>query len=156
MVLSRTGYAISYANCLIILARRIQTEIALITVEAEYIDLSQAMRGILPFVSLMKKFEFVLKLQEDAPTVLFSLFEKPLTPVTVYKENQGEITLVVSSLMRHCAKHIDIKYHHLQSFVANGDVKIKHVDTKEQIADIFTKQLDSELFRYLRYKLKGC
>ena len=52
-------------------------------------------------------------------------------------------------------KHIVIKYHHFQSFVANGDVEIKHVDTKEYIADIFMKPLDSELFGYLRYKLNG-
>ena len=35
----------------------------------------QAMRDILPFVSLMKEIDFVLKLQGDAPTVLCSLFE---------------------------------------------------------------------------------
>ena len=50
-------------------------------------------------------------------------------------------------------KHISIKYHHFQVFVANGHVKIKHFDTKEQIADIFTKPLDSELFGYLLYKI---
>ena len=52
-------------------------------------------------------------------------------------------------------KHINIKYHHFQIFVVNGDVKIKHVDTKEEIADIFTKLLYSELFEYLRYKISG-
>ena len=55
LVLSRTGYIISYANCLIILVRRLQIEIALSTTEVEYIDLSEAMRNVLPFVSLMKK-----------------------------------------------------------------------------------------------------
>ena len=52
-------------------------------------------------------------------------------------------------------KHIAIKYHHFQSFVENGDVKIEHVDIKEQIADIFMKPLDSELFGYIRYKING-
>ena len=54
-----------------------------------------------------------------------------------------------------CMKHIAIKYHQLKSFVVIGDVDIKHVDTKEYIADIFTKSLDYELFWYLHYKLNG-
>ena len=62
---------------------------------------------------------------------------------------------MVPPQLRPRTNHIDIKYHHLRSFVANCDVKIKHVDTKEQIADIFTKPLDYELFRYLRYKFNG-
>ena len=46
------------------------------------------MMDVLPFLSLMKEIEFVLKLQGDTPTVLCSLFKNP---VTVYKENQGAI-----------------------------------------------------------------
>ena len=34
-------------------------------------------------------------------------------------------------------KHIAIKNHHFQSFIVNGDVDIKNVDNKEQIANIF-------------------
>ena len=101
------------------------------------------MRDVLPFVSLMKVTEFVLKIQGDAMTVLCSLFEKPVMPVTVYEDNQGAISLAVSLQMRPRTNHISIKYHHFRSFFTNGDVKIKHVDTKEQIADIFTKPLDS-------------
>ena len=88
--------------------------------------------------------------------VLCIIFEKPITPVTVYEKNQGEILLAVSMQIQPRTKHIEIKYHHFRSFVTNGNVKIKHVNMKEQIADIFTMLLDSELFRYLRYKLKGC
>ena len=75
-----------------------------------------------------------------------SLFEKS---VTVYEDNQGVITLAVSPQLRPRTKHIAIKYHHFQSFDTNGDVEIEHVHTKEQVADIFTKQLYSELFVYL-------
>ena len=82
----------------------------------------------------MKEIEFVLKLQWDNLTVLCSIFEKPVTPRM---------------------KNIAIKYHDFRSFVANGDVDIKQVDTKDQIADIFTKPLDYELFGYLRYTING-
>ena len=73
----------------------------------------------------------------------------------VSEDNQGAITIAVSPQRRPHTKHITIKYHNFWSFVANGDVKIKHINTKEQIVDIFTKLLDSKLFGYLRYKLNG-
>ena len=118
--------------------------------EAEYIALSQEIRDVLNFVSLMKEIYFVLKLQGDAPTVLCTIFEKPVTPIIFCKDNQVAITLAVFPQMQTRTKHIIIKYHHFRIFVMNGDIKIKHVYTREQIADIFTKPLDSELFGYLR------
>ena len=95
----------------------------------------------------MKEIEFVLKLQGGTPAVLCSIFKNP---VTVYKDNQGTIALTVSPQIWPRTKHIAIKYHHFWSFVANGEIDIQHFDTKEQIKDIFTKQLYSELFGYLR------
>ena len=120
-----------------------------------YIAFSLAIRDVLPFVILMKEIEFILKLQGDVLTVLCGIFEKPVTHVTVYKDNKGAIALVVSLQMRPRMKHIAIKYHHSQSFVANGGVKIMHFKNKEQIADIFTKPLDSKLFGYLHYNISG-
>ena len=61
---------------MIIWEMRIHIETTLIKAEAEYIYLSQVVSEVLPFVSLMKEIEFVIKLQGDAPTVLCSLFEK--------------------------------------------------------------------------------
>ena len=57
-VLSRMGYIISYANWPIIWVSRIQTKRALSTKQTKYIALSQAMRGILPFVDIMKEIVF--------------------------------------------------------------------------------------------------
>ena len=42
-VMSRTGYVIAYAGCPIHFVSKLQTEIALSTAEAEYIDLSQSL-----------------------------------------------------------------------------------------------------------------
>ena len=86
---------------------------------AEYISLLQAMRDVLPFISLMKEIEFVLELQGDTPKVLFSIFENT---VKVQEHNQGATALAVAPQMRPCAKHIEIKYYHLQSFVLNYDI----------------------------------
>ena len=64
--------------------------------EEEYIVLSQATREVSHFVSIIKEIEFVLKLQKDTPTVLCSLLQEPLMPVTVYEDNQGAIAIAVS------------------------------------------------------------
>ena len=78
--------------------------------------------------------------------MLCSLFENP---VTVYENNQGVIALPVYPKIQPRTKHIAIKYHHFRSFFVNGDVEIKHVDTKEQISDILMKSLYYNMFEYL-------
>ena len=81
-----------------------------------------------------------------------SLFENL---VTVQENNQGVITVTVAPQMQPRTKHTAINCHHFRRFVANVDVEIQHIDTKEHITDIFTKLLDSDLFVYLRYNLNG-
>ena len=44
--------------------------------------------------------------------------------------------------------YIEIKYHHFCSLVENGDVEIKYVDSKEQIAGIFMELLGPKLYIY--------
>ena len=50
-------------------------------------------------------------------------------------------------------KHIPIKYHFLQEQVAEKNIWVEYVGTKEQVADIFTKPLPWEAFEYLRQRL---
>ena len=109
-------------------------------------------QDVLPFVIIMKEINFVLKLQGGTPTVLYSIFENL---ATVYEDNQGVIALTVSLKMRSRTKHTAVESHHFRGFIANGDVEIKHFDTKEHIVDIFMRPLDSGLLGYLNYKLNG-
>ena len=46
-----------------------------------------------------------------------------------------------------------IKYHYLNEQVSQKYVKLEYIDTKEQIADIFTKPLPKEAFKHLRNKM---
>ena len=50
-------------------------------------------------------------------------------------------------------KHIPIKYHFLREQVAEKNIRVEYVGTKEQVADIFTKPLPQEAFEYLRQSL---
>ena len=50
-------------------------------------------------------------------------------------------------------KHFAIKYHYLRELVQDKEVKMEYVNTKEKIADIFTKPLPKDTFEYLTNKL---
>ena len=47
-------------------------------------------------------------------------------------------------------KHVAIKYHYLRELVQDKEVRINYVNTKEHIADIFTKALPMDAHEYLR------
>jgi hypothetical protein len=50
-------------------------------------------------------------------------------------------------------KHIAIQYHFLRDHQQWGDIEIAYINTKEQLADIFTKPLDEKTFTKLRHEL---
>jgi hypothetical protein len=58
-----------------------------------------------------------------------------------------------TSVMHSKTKHIPIKYHFLWEQVAEKNIRVEYVGTKEQVADIFTKPLPREAFEYLRQRL---
>ena len=52
-------------------------------------------------------------------------------------------------------KQISVKYHHFWQHVKSGILTIKSIDTKEQLAYIFTKDIPRAQFEYLRNKIQG-
>jgi hypothetical protein len=50
--------------------------------------------------------------------------------------------------------HIPIKYHFLWEHVAEKNIIVDYVGTKEQVEDIFTKPLLREAFKYLHQRLE--
>ncbi len=67
---------------------------------------------------------------------------------TLYEDNLLAIAMAESLKFTSRTKHIAIKYHPFCSRVRtssnkSGDIKIKHISTKKQLADIFTKPVDS-------------
>nr|GEV29820.1 hypothetical protein [Tanacetum cinerariifolium] len=51
------------------------------------------------------------------------------------------------------SKHIDIKYHFIKEHVENGVIELYFVNTKYQLADLFTKALGIERIEFLINKL---
>ena len=44
------------------------------------------------------------------------------------------------------SKHIDVRFHSIREHVKEGNVRMSHVASRNQVADIFTKPLPKELF----------
>eukprot|EP00253_Pinus_taeda_P027225 PITA_27225 len=51
------------------------------------------------------------------------------------------------------SKHIDIKYHYIRDMVQRGAIRLQHIDTDEQVADILTKPLGKVKFFTFRERL---
>ena len=132
-------------GCPVIWVSKLQTEIALSTVESEYIALSQSVRDIIPLQDLMKELNGIFGHKDIKPNINCKLFE----------DNNGALELAKAPRYRPRTKHIAIKYHHFREHVQNGSISIHAIDTKEQIADQFTKGLQPAVFEYLREKLLG-
>jgi hypothetical protein len=75
-------------------------------------------------------------------------------PIPIYCDNTSAISISKSSMMHSKMNHIPIKYHFLREHVAENNIIVEYVGTKEQVADIFTKPLPREAFEYLRQRLK--
>ena len=64
-VLSGTGYIIKFKKFPIVLVGKMQTEIALLTTEAEYISLIQSMKHLIPLMYIMLKVSSVFGMEFD-------------------------------------------------------------------------------------------
>lgn len=43
-------------------------------------------------------------------------------------------------------KHVEVHYHFIREKVLQEEVKLKHIDTEDQVANIFTKSLSEKKF----------
>jgi hypothetical protein len=74
-------------------------------------------------------------------------------PIPIYCDNKSAINISKNLVMHSKTKHIPIKYHFLREQVAEKNMRVEYVGTKEQVADIFTKPLPRESFEYLHQRL---
>ena len=143
---SRSGWVVFYANCPIIWASKLQTQVALSTTEAEYIAMSMALRDVIPIMFL---------LQEMRHKNFKVICTEPIVYCKVFEDNSGALELARLPKLRPRTKHINICYHHFREHVRKGLIKIFPIDTRDQIADIFTKALPQNLLQRHRRFLCG-
>ena len=72
-----------------------------------------------------------------------------------FEDNSGALEMARFPKMRPRTKHINIKYHHFRSHVERGEIELYAIDTKDQLADLWTKPLPEEDFIKFTEKVFG-
>jgi hypothetical protein len=144
---SRTGFVFTIAGCPLIWVSKMQTEIALLTMESKYVALSQAMRELIPLRTLVEVVHKGMGLVEQKAVTWAYL--------KVFEDNNGALTLANVPRMMPQSWHYAVKYHFFREYVHKGDIQILPIDTKVQLADCMTKGLPWEIFLAHRKLLCG-
>jgi hypothetical protein len=69
-----------------------------------------------------------------------------MNQVPLLCDNESAIKITYNPSEHSRTKHIDIQHHFLRDHAIKGDIVISHVQTNEQLANIFTKPLDEKRF----------
>ena len=151
MAKSRTGYVIMVAGCPLLWVSKLQTEVAVSTMMAEYIALSQYMRDMLPLKELVKTMAKVVTGDENVKVTAKS---------DVFEDNNGALTVATMPRITPQSKFFTVKYHFFREHVMTdenpeGEVHIQKIDTKDQLADLMTKGAVERVFVPLRDRLMG-
>nr|GEX31500.1 Gag/Pol polyprotein [Tanacetum cinerariifolium] len=75
------------------------------------------------------------------------------TPI-LWCDNLGATYLSANPIFHARTKHVEIDYHFVWEKVSQGDLRVQHISTHDQIAYIFTKPLPTPRFLFLRSKLQ--
>ena len=131
-----SGAAFYLGGCLVSWLSKKKTSISLSIVEAKYIAAASCCTQVL----WMKQTLQYIQVQFNEP-------------IPIFCDNTSAISISKNPVMHSKTKHISIKYHFVREQVAENNIKLEYVCTKEQIADIFTKPLPCEAFEYLHQNL---
>ncbi|GJV50837.1 retrovirus-related pol polyprotein from transposon TNT 1-94 [Tanacetum coccineum] len=123
------------------------------------LQISQSPRGIFLNQSnseIVKKYDLLTTDSVDTPLVEKSkAYRKAPTSAYADADHAGcqDTKCSTSGSAQFLAKHIDVRYHFIKEQVENGVVELYFVQTKFQLADIFTKPLPRDRFNFLIEKL---
>ena len=143
---SRTGYVITLANCPLLWVSKLQTEIALSTCESEFVALSQAFRSLVPTKRLLEE---TLKGMHLPVQVHYQ------AKSTVFEDNAAALGLAITKKFTPRTRHMACKYFWFLEKVEEGLATIVKIESKKNLADIFTKNLGQIAFERVRLLLCG-
>ena len=162
-VKSCSGYLITFMNCPLLWVSKLQSQIALSTMESEYIALSQSMRDLIAVREVLKEI-YTIVLNDSKTQLTYRTHPKAFKEVvgkscipqsTVHEDNEACLKFASMPKMSSRTKHIAIPYHFFRSKVDNLEIQIVGIDTGNQLGDQFTKALPEAKFLTDRIRLMG-
>nr|GEX09513.1 ribonuclease H-like domain-containing protein [Tanacetum cinerariifolium] len=133
---STSGYCVFLRDNLLSWSAKRQITLSRSNAEAEY-------RGVANVVAETAWIRYLLC---ELHTPLF-------TATLVYCDDVDAVYMSANLVQYQRTKHIEIDIHFVRDFVASGQVRVLHVPSRFQYADIFTKGLPTALFIAFRFSL---
>ncbi|GKC49996.1 ribonuclease H-like domain-containing protein [Tanacetum coccineum] len=133
---STSGYCVFLGDNLLTWFSRRQDTLSRSIAEAEY-------RGV---ANAVAETSWIRNLLRELHTPLF-------TATLVYCDNVSAVYMSANPVQHQRTKHIEIDIHFVHDKVAAGHVRVLHVPSRFQYADIFTKGLSYPLFADFRSSL---
>ena len=115
-----------------------QNSVALSTAEAEYVAAGSCCAQILWIKQQLKD------------------YGESQNKIPIKCDNTSAINLTKNPIQHSRTKHIEIRHHFIRDHMENEDIILEYVPTENQLADIFTKPLNSERFEFIRGELGLC
>ena len=133
---SRYGYLIYFGNALVSWKSKLGSVVTLSTAEAEYVCATHACKEIMWMKHLLKELGKCQKY-----------------PVIINEDNQACIAMSKNPVVSGRNKHMEIKMHYVRQCVEQNEVTLRYIGTRDQLADIMTKNLPSPMFLPMREKI---
>lgn len=125
---STTGYVVYAAGGPIAWQSKLQSTVAVSTMEAEYMAAFGSIQELIWIKGVLGELGFAY-----------------VDPITLYMDSKSAISLAKNPTHHKRSKHIDIKYHWLREHTyEEGTIHLEHCGTEEMVADVLTKALAFE------------
>lgn len=132
---STGGFIILLNGSPIVWSSRLQKQVSISTMDAEYIALSEAAKETLWIRRVLDTMGLTIK-----------------GPTPTFVDNQSVISIATKGVgtgKTKRSKYLDIRLHFVREQVVNGTISVHYVATNDNIADIFTKPLPAPRIRAL-------
>nr|GFA39850.1 ribonuclease H-like domain-containing protein [Tanacetum cinerariifolium] len=133
---STFGYCVFLGNNLLSLSSKRQPTLSRSSAEAEYQSITNAVVETACLRNLLRELHIPL-----------------LTATLMYCDNVSAVYLSANPVQHQRTKHIEIDIHFVHDMVSVGQVRVLHVPSRYEYANIFTKGLPSALFEEFRTSL---
>ena len=115
---------------------KLQAIVTLSSTEAEYVALTEAFKEAIHLRQLLSDLRLL-----------------PSSPTPIFEDNQATLHISKAFYTSRRTKHISVRYHWIRQEIENGVAALEFIPTKDQLADIFTKNLGTTLFHHHREHL---
>ena len=136
--ISVTGFIVYLQNVPVCWRSKAQRGVTLSSSEAEYVAMSEAVKEIRFIYFILKDIGIEVEL-----------------PIVVKTDNVGALFMSQNSSTGVRSRHVDTRYHFIRENVEDGIVRVEFVKSSDNDSDIFTKNVNQEMYEKHAMKFLG-